>query len=124
MIITLLSPDKLTPSMFCDFVSHTYLKNQNVSIKETNNLYDIDYQEKVYKSLEDLRNQVNVLIKYKIKHNTPIESLPNIVFEISDYVLKFDIFSTHPEIIKDNDSAYFKGVCDHWEEAVEKMDKN
>jgi len=122
MILTILSPDKLTPIMFCDFFSKTYLKDQKVGIADCSVLYDRSIQAGQYKTLADLKDMCHSLIKYKVKQNTPVDSLPEIVFTESDYIIKFDLYSTHPEVIKAEDEDYLKGVIEQWDLAIKKME--
>ena len=124
-IITLISPDKLTKSMFTDFYR---AKNPNkvVIVLDINILFSLDMQEKIVndciKYVQDngKENSTDIIVKYKVK-NKPDTTINSSIEEISDYILKFDIFSTHPEIVKESDPNYAAELIKDWEESIEKL---
>jgi len=115
-IITVISPDKLSMTMFCSFYESIYVGDRLCGILDINCLFSKETQDLKTKEFIELnRNADFIIIKYKIKGNTKL-SLP---FEIeinSDYIIKFDMFSNHPDLIKDADG---KGV-----EIIDRYNKN
>jgi hypothetical protein len=118
-ICTVISPDKLSMSMFYDFLRSFggSVKAVDFNCLNTKSMQQAMFEELVnnYKS-EDL-----ILIKYKIKPQTVL-NLPQIVKEKSHYIIKFDMFSTHPELIKDADGKG-KNIIEEWVVNVTKMDQ-
>ena len=122
MIITLISPDKLTLSMFSNFFRTIYSKNTIVIEQDINCLFSEDYQENLIKDIkENIQESETYIVKYKTKYNLK-KSIPQSIIDSSDYVLKFDIYSTKPEILKVLDSVWFESVLSRWFTNIEKLD--
>jgi hypothetical protein len=122
MIITVISPDKTSLSMFYNFCT-TVIDNKVVQVLDFNCLYDKDYQEKFYQDLSKKDTDSTLwLIKYKTKVKTKIDSLPACIKDYSYSVIKFDMYSLHADFIKVED-AYMKALLDRWEKNIERMNK-
>ena len=115
-IITVVSPDKLSMTMFCSFYESIYVGDRLCGILDINCLFSKETQGLKTKEFIELnRNADFIIIKYKVKSNTKL-SLPLEIENNSDYIVKFDMFSNHPDLIKDADG---KGV-----EIIDRYNKN
>jgi len=120
MIITIASSDNITLSMFIDFYKTLYAPDLKVLI--LNCLYSSDVISKNLK--EALKMSVKrrtVLITYKLKIQT--KEISSDLIEASDLMIKFDIYSTEPEIIKTNDPTITSIIIDRWKKNIEKFNK-
>jgi hypothetical protein len=119
MIITIVSSDKLTLSMFSDFFKSLY--SSDVKIVDLNCLYSEDViSSKMEEFLEINSKGRDVLIKYKIKIQT--KEIPLIITDKSDQVFKFDIYSTEPEVIKGSHSD-IDSMLNRWKMNIEKFNQ-
>ena len=122
MILTIISPDKTSLSMFLDFYKTIY--DCDVKIFILNSLFSQEVIEqkveealKVDKDSDDLK-----FIIYKTKPQTKI--VPESVLKASLAVIKFDIYSYTPEIIKNEDQENkIKSILDRWNTNMERMNK-
>jgi|WetSurMetagenome_2_1015567.scaffolds.fasta_scaffold886830_1 hypothetical protein len=117
MIITIASSDKLTLAMFADFYKTLY--NQDVLLLDFTCLYSTD----ILKSKIDDVKKISltgrtVLIKYKIKIQTKEISVA--LLDSSDIVIKFDIYSTEPEIIK-SEGTDTEAMLDRWKLNIQNL---
>jgi hypothetical protein len=102
-IVTVISPDKLSMTMFYDFYKSVYVGDGSLSVLDINCLFSKEVQNaKTREFIKANENSENILIKYKIKLKTVL-SLPAEIEQNSDYIIKFDMFSNHPELLKDKD---------------------
>ena len=117
MIITIISPDKLTLSMFSDFYKTLY--NSDVKEVDLTCLFSSDIIDgKIKEILQTSLKGRTVLIKYKIKNQTK-EFHPSVI-EHSSMVVKFDIFSTEPEIIKSTGEET-SNILDRWKNNIQAL---
>jgi hypothetical protein len=124
-IFTIVSPDKLTQSMFIDYYRSQYV-NKEVIPMDLNSLLSVDAQERGIQSaietIESTRTNldlVDIIIKYKIKNKTQV-IVPDHIMSISDDVLKFDIYSAHPEVLKASDKESIEAFNTGWLEHYNK----
>jgi len=117
MIFTIVSPDKLSLSMFTDFFKRNV--DGNVSVGEIISLYSQEMQERIMDDFLNRSPETNVLIRYKTKRATKVESIPEKLFNGSDYVVKFDLYSMEPEILKEKQQD-LGPLLDKWKQDVEK----
>jgi len=119
MIITIASSDKLTLSMFGDFYKSLY--SLDIKMIDLNCLYSEDVLAiKIKEILEIGRKGRDIFIRYKMKTQT--KEISPILIEKSDLLIKFDIFSTEPEIIKgcgSNTSI----IIDRWKKNIEQINQ-
>ena len=102
-IVTVISPDKLSMTMFYDFYKSVYVGDGSLSVLDINCLFSKEVQNaKTREFIKANENSENILIKYKIKLKTVL-SLPAEIEQNSDYIIKFDMFSNHPELLKVKD---------------------
>jgi hypothetical protein len=119
MIITIASSDKLTLSMFSDFYKNIY--SPDIKIVDLICLYSPEViSSKMEEFVEIAAKGRDVLIKYKIKTQT--KDYPPIILEKSDILIKFDIFSTEPEIIKGFNPTT-ESLLNRWKMNIEKFNK-
>jgi hypothetical protein len=89
--------------MFYDFYKSVYVGDGSLSVLDINCLFSKEVQNaKTREFIKANENSENILIKYKIKLKTVL-SLPAEIEQNSDYIIKFDMFSNHPELLKDKD---------------------
>ena len=126
MILTVVSPDKLSISMFMDFFKTIYLSDKNHVIHDLISLYSDQIQTEIIKGFrKEYPETTWVLIKYKLKKLDPNKYVvPEYIKENSDYLLKFDRYSTEPEIIKPLDDNFFTEVTQRWKKNIEKFNNN
>lgn len=126
-IITIVSPDKITQSMFTQFYKTTN-SDKTVIVLEISSLFSPEVQEIAlseaieYTKKHNKENTTDILIKYKAKAKTCILSNERIT-DLSDYIIKFDLFSTHPEVLKESEVDYLKELLLNWGEYVERLNK-
>ena len=126
-IVTIVSPDKLTPSMFVDFYQAKNPYKEVIAV-DINSLFSTEAQNQIVKDIvkyiekNDKSDTTDIIIKYKIKINTEV-ILTDDIMNYSGYVLKFDIFSTHPEIVKAKDLEFIKALTADWLENIERLEK-
>ena len=118
-IVTIASSDKLTLSMFSDFYKNIY--SPDVKIIDLTCLYSSDIiSSKMEELIELSKTGRSILIKYKIKTQTKI--IDPIILEKSDLVIKFDIYSTEPELIKGL-SPDTESMLNRWKMNIEKFNQ-
>ena len=119
-IYTVISPDKLSMSMFSDFFQSVI--GGMTKIIDINCLTSKSIQESIFEEAQlNLKNISNILVRYKTKHKTVID-LPVKISENSNCIIKFDLFSTHPEVIKDT-TTVAKALLERWVVKVSQMDE-
>lgn len=124
MILTVVSPDKLSLSMFMDFYTKIYAK---LRIVDLNNLYSDDMIRSMLMEArdktKDLEN-ISCLVKFKTKPNTPPSlSVPDPVLNLSDFVIRFSLYSNTPEVRKSVSPEILDPVIERWNKNIELMDK-
>lgn len=129
MLITLISPDKISMAMFVDFYRSLY--DGAAQVFETNNLYSEDVRDEFFlglkrKLLEDEREGASYIIKFYMKpknlENLTIRGVGRECERSSDVIIKFDMFSSHPELLKYRDDAA-KEMVDRWIENINRMNR-
>jgi hypothetical protein len=119
-IITIISPDKLSMSMFCDFYKSLYVGEYPLEILDLNCIFSKEVLNTKFNGFIDLHKKIdNIIVKYKIKSKSII-SLPADIERCSNYIIKFDIFSTYPEILKDYDGQG-KLIAERWNTNITNM---
>jgi hypothetical protein len=119
-IYTIISPDKLSMSMFSDYFQS--IVSGVVRVIDINCLTSKPLQEAVFEETLKVSEKYSyLLVKYKTKIKTVLD-LPASIFEKSNYIIKFDLFSTHPEVIKGSlDNV--KSLIERWMIKVSQMDE-
>jgi len=124
-IITIVSPDKITPSMFINFYEKLYGDNKIVLAIDINILYSKPVQEKIFvDALKEAKQKgLSLIVKYTIKLNTDLSKymIPMCFIDNSDLIIKFDMFSTKPEVIKDRYGSI--SLLEKWEANIASMDR-
>jgi hypothetical protein len=142
MIITLISPDKLTLSMFVDFYRSLYSEGREVLFTPINHL--LSYEKKniiindlIKKDSEDVKEKlVFVTLKSDKKEildtdsmedrsNKYLKLIPLRLSEVSTYILAFDIYSVTPMVLKDRfrsaEDKSLEIVLNRWNENLKKF---
>ena len=123
MILTLISPDKLTLAMFSKYFKEQYSFNSIIVEKELSYLFSDVYQASFIKNLKDSKNEQEIiLLSYKTKISIK-KLIPQDIFDYSDYIIKFDMYSTTPELLKVLDSSWFETVLNGWNLYLDKLSK-
>ena len=126
-IYVIVSPDKLSMSMFSDYLK-TILGNFNVELFDINHLNSNEIKDSIIQSYADkFKDTKSILIaKYKIKSNTQVSDLsvilPEKVQKLSDYIIRFDLFSQQPIVVKDSDNT-LPGLVDRYLVNLKKFEK-
>jgi len=126
MIITVLSKDKISLSMFVDFYKTLY--DSSVEVLDLNTLISSDMLDSIVRNAigtnldRATSESAAFLIKLKTKKSMTVEELPTEIKLKSDYIVQFDLFSTKPEVLKDRDGK-FAPILERWEANIEKMNK-
>jgi hypothetical protein len=119
MIFTIVSPDKVTLSMFYDFYKTLY--DSKVRVLDINCLYSSDIINDAFNTLKSESKAGNdFFVKFKVKVN--LKSVPPIVIDLSDIVLSFDVYSMEPQIIKSNEEKT-SAIIDRWKFNIDKFNK-
>ena len=120
-VITVISPDKLSLSMFCDFYRSVFIGDNLYKILDMNCLNSIKAQNLIVQDFfRNNKDLSETIVKYKIKSQTKLQ-IPESLEIVSNYIIKFDIFSTHPELTKDSDGKG-KDIIERWTKNISKMD--
>jgi hypothetical protein len=120
MILTIVSPDKTSLSMFIDFYKAIY--DENVKIFIFNSLFSKEVTENKLNEILKVEeeNQNLKIIIYKIKPKTKI--IPENILKASSAVIKFDIYSYTPEVLKNEDPGdQIQAILDRWNFNMEKL---
>jgi hypothetical protein len=124
MIITVVSKDKISLSMFVDFYKTLY--DSNTRVVDLNMLNSSDVLNAIVKSTvgdnvtQTAPKDSNIIIKLKTKRSLTINELPTEIARSSFYIIQFDLYSTKPEVLKARDSA-IDPILARWEANIEKM---
>ena len=120
MIITVASSDKLTLAMFSDFFKSLF--SSDVKIVDLTCLYSPEILEAKVLELASISTKSgrDILIKYKTKPQT--KELSSVLLDSSDVVIKFDLYSTEPEVIKMKDPGS-SHIIDRWKKNIELFNK-
>ena len=127
MIITLVSQDKLSLSMFVDFYKALY--DSGAEVLDLNSLVSKDVLDTIVGDAIKLHHdrtiseQAAILIKYKTKKKVAFEALPTEIVQKSTYIVQFDIFSTEPELLKNLDGK-FAPVLERWKVNIERKNRS
>lgn len=125
-IFTVVSSDKITHGMFVDY--YKSVTNREVVVLEINCLLSSDTQIKAieeairYVENKGKEDTTDILIKYRVKARSA-SVINEEILQKSNYVIKFDMFSTHPEIIKNADGDYLISFNKQWEDHIERLNK-
>jgi len=124
MVLIVVSPDKLSLSMFVDFYNSVYCRNTKRIIRDLSCLYSIDIQEQTLRGIIEAFTDTVILIKYKIKPQTIVEKLPSSVLDLSDYTICFkELYSSHPILLRgDEYDPHINDVLRRWKLNIEKID--
>ena len=130
-IFTAVSSDKITHGMFVDY--YRTVADKEVIVLEINSLFSSDTQITALKEAEDYitehgkEDKAVILIKYRVKALRAKAGSTSVINETilmkSNYVLKFDMFSTHPEVLKSPDAEALSTLLSGWEAHVERLNK-
>ena len=120
MIVTIASSDNVTLAMFTDFYKTLYAPDLKALV--LNCLYSPSIIENTLKEASDLSHKGRVVfITYKLKTQT--KEISSYLIDISDLLIKFDIYSTEPEVLKTNDPATSTIIIDRWKKNIERFNK-
>jgi len=133
MIITLISPDKLTLSMFIDFYRTLYLDGRELSLIPINYNLSLATKKSIIDSVKEKYNSDKDLILFSIKIPYDVKGIkepelsqhyakyyPLELEIISTYIVAFDIYSVTPVIIKDR-IGNFIDIVKRWESNLKKL---
>lgn len=120
MIITILSPDKVSLSMFNDFLNKAYSNQHTLDL---NYLFGKDFINQALKDVYENHDKDKFcLVKLKTLVNTPIsEGILSILKEHSDFIIKFDIYSNTPELLCSTDDSLIKPILDKWADNISSL---
>ena len=126
-IYTVLSPDKISISMFSSFLKGIY--GDNLSLLDMNDILSFDLKNDIIKSLIDKyqNTQKDFVIRYKLRTriNTLdpqaiLKNLPENILSNSKYIILFDLYSQKPIILKDEESS-LSSIVERWEKYLEAL---
>lgn len=121
--IIVISADKLSQSMFSSYLEKVLAKKgKGVLVRDLNMLYTSEVQENMYSDfLKEIEEDQILVVKYKIKPNTNMEifSLPPKIQEEAEYIVLFDMYSTHAEVLKDKNE--YPGILDEWGDYIKRL---
>ena len=124
MVITIVSRDKLSLSMFVDFYKSLY--DSDAPVLDLNLLTSAEILNEIVRGKLDADSQraesseMCILIKLKSKKDVDLVDLPKEIERRSHYIIRFGLFSTKPEFLKERDGR-FRPIMERWEKNIEKM---
>jgi hypothetical protein len=125
-VITVVSPDKITQSMFADFYKASNQSTSVVITLEINSLFSPEVQNHALsEAIDHIKGKANedsaiILIKYRTKAKSNI-LINKDIEDASNTVIKFDLFSTHPEILKEPEVDSLKDFFQVWREHIDML---
>jgi len=125
-VFTVVSPDKLTLSMFSDFLTQNSLIG--ILIIDISSLFSIDKQNEVLTSAISFIKEkgseatLDILVRYRTKAKNNILVNTNLS-DSSDYIIKFDIFSVTPQILKGSEDMALTTLIQSWSSNIERLNK-
>jgi len=125
VIITMVSQDKLSLSMFVDFYKTLYDSDAvvlDLNTLNSRNILDAIVKDATSNNPRATSEQGAILIKLKTSKKIDIKDLPSEIEQRSAYIVQFDLFSTKPEVLKDRDGK-FAPILARWEDNIEKKNK-
>jgi hypothetical protein len=118
--ITVISSDKLSMTMFCDYYKAVFVGERSLETLDINCILSKSMQGAKIRDFIDINKDSDfIIIKYKTKPKTVL-SLPSEVEQFSDYIVQFDMFSSHPNLLKDGDDKG-KDIVDRYIRNISKM---
>ena len=124
VIFTVVSPDKLSQSMFVDFYK-TENNGKDIVILDINSLYSPEIKNSTLdgaiKHIQGKGTEDNstVLIKYKVKKNDSTDLSLTDMFLKSDFVIRFELYSTQFSVLKATDKGSMETIASSWKKFVE-----
>jgi hypothetical protein len=125
MVLTLVSTDKVSLSMFVDFYKTLY--DSDARVIDLNNVISSEMLNSIVKNAIGINIQratsktSAVIIKLKTKKDMTLEELPPEIERNSTYIIRFGLFSTTPEVLKDRPGD-FGPVLQRWDANIKKLD--
>ena len=120
MVLCVVSPDMVSMSMFLDFYRQRIIPGLPSVIHDMDCLLSRDRQSELFSiAYGNAGKHESILVRYRIRKNTQLQ-LPDELEHACHYIIKFDIFSSHPEVIKD--SGDLDEVLKAWEVWVGELD--
>lgn len=133
MILTLISPDKLTLSMFIDFYKTLYSGGRKSYLIPMNSGLSLVAKEKIIEDVKENYSPDNDLIFFSVKTTRDIHNInePDLkqhymkyltteLEEISSYIVAFDIYSVTPVMLKDRYND-LPNIIQRWESNLKKL---
>lgn len=125
-VFTIVSPDKLTLSMFSDFLTQNSLIG--ILLIDISSLFSIDKQNEVLASAISFIKEkgseatLDILVRYRTKAKNNVLINTNLS-DSSDYIIKFDIFSVTPQILKGSEDMALTTLIQSWSSNIERLNK-
>jgi len=126
MILTISSPDKLTLSMFVDFYKSVY--DSDVKIFDLNCLFSDQILEKKMQDIKmyDVKDAscVDRFVLIKLKTRIQTKQISPSIENISDFIIRFDLYSTEPEIIKMSVPEKIAPIIERWKKNIDMLNQS
>jgi len=107
MIVAVTSPDPVSIGMFTDFLSKGALPG--AALVNINALLSAEAQSAIVEgALSDMPGR-DIVFRHKTRRRVSPAKVPPVLMERADCVVAFDLYSTHPEVLKS---------CPGWTENV------
>jgi len=124
MIFMAVSPDTLSLTMFTDFLRRGVYADQKIFYGNINCLYSVDVQERsIDEFMKGMSESDILLLTYKLKPHTKLESIPESVLNRCEYVVRFEQYATQPIVMREKDPQYLDVILKRWQMNIEKLDK-
>jgi hypothetical protein len=110
MVITVISKDKLSLSMFLDFYKTLY--DSGIEVLDMNSLVGGDIIDILVKNFVGTHlnraasDSAALIIKIKAKRDLDVENLPGEIIKKSDYIIRLDTNSPRPVLLHAKDTAF------------------
>jgi len=115
MIIAITSPDAISINMFTEFLTKGILRG--AAMVNISGLLSADFQTKLVEDAVSSLPGRDIIFRHKTRRLKAISKLPELLMEKADCVVAFDLYSTHPEVLK-NFPGWTENVVSDFEKKI------
>ena len=119
MIVVITSPDTISINMFTQFLVGGPLRG--ASQVNVSGLLSADFQAAHVEEALLAFSGRDIIFRHKTRRRKAPNKLPEVLMEKADCVVAFDLYSTHPEVLK-NYPGWTENIVSDFELMVEKDD--
>lgn len=120
MIVVITSPDTLSLSMFTEYLRKNHLKDS--VIVNLNGLLSRDIIMKVVDDALSRHPAQDIIFRHKTNKKLQPKKIPDRLFERADFIVGFDLYSTHAEVQK-SCQGWSDSVVSSWQSYVDALNR-